>query len=393
MSDEKALLAAISAHPHDDTPRLVYADWLDENDRPARAEFIRVQCELARLDEWDEDRRPALLTREGKLWKRHEKDWRKSLPADMRKDPFRRGFVAPMQRGNNVRKFIDKPASAFDWAPAWDYVLEGAADGLPELARCAHLRRLAGLKLWVSATEDGAAAMLGSPHLGTIRSLELGYGNHWVLALSALAENPATESLTALNIHEGLDDKSAAFIASAPGFAKLRGLHAFHHDVTADGIRVLFASKSLAGLTELTLPGWYKEEGARAIAESRPAFQLRKLVMYGAWMTDAGVALVANWPGLASVRSLEIGGYCEVLGPRALAGSPYAVNLRELDLSNSHLSRAGALALARSKTLNLKRLIVRMTPAAEDEAAAAALVKRFGKDAVKLRYPGQRKRN
>jgi uncharacterized protein (TIGR02996 family) len=43
------LLAAICAHPDEDTPRLVYADWLDEYgdavDR-ARAEFIRVGCGL-----------------------------------------------------------------------------------------------------------------------------------------------------------------------------------------------------------------------------------------------------------------------------------------------------------------------------------------------------------
>lgn len=42
MSDEDALLAAIVANPDDDTPRLVYADWLDENGRPERAEFIRL---------------------------------------------------------------------------------------------------------------------------------------------------------------------------------------------------------------------------------------------------------------------------------------------------------------------------------------------------------------
>jgi len=62
MSDEQALLAAIWAHPHEDTPRLMYADWLQENGHTDRAEFIRVQCELARLDEWDE-RRPALEKR------------------------------------------------------------------------------------------------------------------------------------------------------------------------------------------------------------------------------------------------------------------------------------------------------------------------------------------
>jgi uncharacterized protein (TIGR02996 family) len=49
-----ALLRAVCHSPADDAPRLVYADWLDEHGRPERAEFIRVQCELARL--------PACLT-------------------------------------------------------------------------------------------------------------------------------------------------------------------------------------------------------------------------------------------------------------------------------------------------------------------------------------------
>src|SRR5262249_4928243 len=49
MSEENALLAAIDANPLDDAPRLVYADWLDEQGgkpQAARAEFIRAQCEL-----------------------------------------------------------------------------------------------------------------------------------------------------------------------------------------------------------------------------------------------------------------------------------------------------------------------------------------------------------
>jgi uncharacterized protein (TIGR02996 family) len=33
------LLAAILATPEDDGVRLVYADWLEENDQPERAEF------------------------------------------------------------------------------------------------------------------------------------------------------------------------------------------------------------------------------------------------------------------------------------------------------------------------------------------------------------------
>ena len=36
LTDEDALLAAITAAPKDDLPRLVYADWLDEHGRRAR---------------------------------------------------------------------------------------------------------------------------------------------------------------------------------------------------------------------------------------------------------------------------------------------------------------------------------------------------------------------
>jgi uncharacterized protein (TIGR02996 family) len=42
-------LCAVRALPDDDGPRLVAADWWDEQGAAARAEFVRVQCELARL--------------------------------------------------------------------------------------------------------------------------------------------------------------------------------------------------------------------------------------------------------------------------------------------------------------------------------------------------------
>lgn len=53
MSDRQAFLNAIIAEPDKDLPRLIYADALDLGDArfpadPERAEFIRVQCELAK---------------------------------------------------------------------------------------------------------------------------------------------------------------------------------------------------------------------------------------------------------------------------------------------------------------------------------------------------------
>jgi uncharacterized protein (TIGR02996 family) len=56
-----AFLRDIKDHPDDDTPRLVLADWLEEHGDP-RGEFVRVQCQLARLRE-DDLRCPALLAR------------------------------------------------------------------------------------------------------------------------------------------------------------------------------------------------------------------------------------------------------------------------------------------------------------------------------------------
>lgn len=48
MTDGDLLLQAIIADPADDTARLVYADWLQEQGDEARAEFVRVQVEEAR---------------------------------------------------------------------------------------------------------------------------------------------------------------------------------------------------------------------------------------------------------------------------------------------------------------------------------------------------------
>lgn len=66
MSDERALRAAILAHPDEDTPRLMFADWLDENDRPDQAEFIRLQIERSHTDR-DDPRWRDLIGREAEL--------------------------------------------------------------------------------------------------------------------------------------------------------------------------------------------------------------------------------------------------------------------------------------------------------------------------------------
>src|SRR5919201_1793466 len=117
MSAEEGLLLDVVEHPEDDTPRLVYADWLDEHGgakRAARAELIRVQCELARLPEED-DRVPALRRREEELLARPGDAWVKALDVPAADYEFRRGFVEQVALG--VRQFLTQAEALFRATP------------------------------------------------------------------------------------------------------------------------------------------------------------------------------------------------------------------------------------------------------------------------------------
>src|SRR5262245_34901242 len=96
MAEREALLRAIRESPDEDAPRLVYADWLDEHGEAARAELIRVQCELARLAEGDP---PAegLRNREQSLLRKHERVWRNTLPDWTAQARFERGFLGRVE--------------------------------------------------------------------------------------------------------------------------------------------------------------------------------------------------------------------------------------------------------------------------------------------------------
>lgn len=43
MTDDEAFVRAVVDAPGDDTPRLVYADWLDDHDQPERAAYLRAE--------------------------------------------------------------------------------------------------------------------------------------------------------------------------------------------------------------------------------------------------------------------------------------------------------------------------------------------------------------
>src|SRR4051812_32708846 len=91
MNQADAFLQAILDDPDDDVPRLVYADWLDDQGEHDRAEFIRTQLELARLPE-DGDRTAELRAREETLLEFNRANWAAPLEPYAYVKAFRRGF-------------------------------------------------------------------------------------------------------------------------------------------------------------------------------------------------------------------------------------------------------------------------------------------------------------
>ena len=86
------LLQAVIENPDDDAPRLVFADWLENHGERERAEFIRVQIELAKLPNED-NRRPELEQREREFLARNESEWIKPLRHCVLSWTFHRGFI------------------------------------------------------------------------------------------------------------------------------------------------------------------------------------------------------------------------------------------------------------------------------------------------------------
>ena len=146
-SDHDSFLRAIISSPHDDLPRLVYADWLDERG-DARGRFIRAECEWDSLSTTtgsrEQNRRNKTklhqLQQECQLLiARHGKHWARPLLPFTSSHVFRRGFVNYVQM--TAAQCRDHVARVMDLTPLLELdVIQGNAE--QGLAAVAVLERL-----------------------------------------------------------------------------------------------------------------------------------------------------------------------------------------------------------------------------------------------------------
>jgi len=386
------LLAAVCANPDDDAPRLAYADYLEGHGEPERAEFIRIQVELAQLTPWD---RKTKLNRfrERLLLLRHGEEWRAELPelGGVEWGKFERGFVTEV-----VLESLKVLTERFDVicaAAPITGIQVNSLDGITAKPPEPH-RWLRSLRLGVACAGPGVVAQIINSHwVGTLTRLEV---SSIVLAtdLAIIAGSNRLTQLQELLLPVGsTSDAGLASLAKSEHLANLRvlklppanlGTIATDPPVTIAGIRSLAATQTLTNITTLDLGNQrFTDDGVRAILTS-PAFAKLETVSFaGSALTarafelttgqaklrdvnlsqcvigDAGAAALAKSPHFAKVERLDLRA-CEVSvkGIAALAAAPLAKHLHELNLADNPVRATGIAEPSKGRwpelhTLNL----------------------------------------
>lgn len=273
MHDHAAFLASITASPDDDLPRLVYADWLDECGEPgapARAEFIRIQCELERCTP-DDDRRMALQKRERQLLKKHSGQWLTELnaaqvmadqdPIDKKRSvwQFRRGFLHSITVV--AQKFPQVAETLFRVAPTVRAVNLCQGSGqVASLLRAPQLARVKELSLSRMCTcgrcpiQNELRTLFASPLLANLTHLRLVENSIDPETTTALVASPHLSNLQVLDLRQNAVALAGVrILTTARAFTELRELNLSENGISASGGQVLARASWLKGLRVLNL--------------------------------------------------------------------------------------------------------------------------------------------
>jgi uncharacterized protein (TIGR02996 family) len=403
MTEVAALLRAITAHADDDTPRLVYADWLDENrpdKRPspaegpsARAEFIRVQCRLA-AGAFDAEDYPELLERESDLavWlNTHDPDSYLALDDLHCNNQFEGGDWGAYRRGfpevfeideysESAEETIESLTAALDAGfakcPARTLrLIDATEEEVARLARHRAFARVRGLHLdyLVEGDEDNAVrAVALSPRSSALRRLYFDFPVG-PAGCKALALSPYLGRIESLVLdYPPVSPATIRALGRAKWFRNLRRLQLWLG--RGDALHALADLPPMPRLVSLTLRGPLEASLAsvRRFAESDSFPRLAHLDLTDCILTVDQVALFARgrWP----LRHLQLDrNEVRRVGCEALARAPFASTLRVLDLRGAEVSSGGVQALAGSEALaGLRHLDLAENPIGPGGLAALA---------------------
>jgi len=350
-SDPDPLLAAVLAAPDDDAPRLIYADWLDEQGESDRAEFIRLQIREANMADEDPEK-PGVHARAEYLGRTHHVEWASRLPQfeGVHWEVFDRGFFVAA-RFDHPDRFFAHVGDVFAAAPIQELRLHqfNNTHG-PRLANTRQLRavRVIDLNDGNKIANLGIEALMESRHLGRLAVLALRGNGLGSAGVRAIAMSSYARSLKRLRLDRNdLFDDGARYIAESHALTKLQQLDLERTRTGDDAVKALARTKLVRGLRVLNLSNnQVTDAGLTALAGSDAVAEIRVLFLSGNAITDAGVAALAASPRLARVKFLYLRqNQIRDEGAAALARSPYLDNVRELHLGDNRISDQAGEAL------------------------------------------------
>lgn len=145
MTEREALLKAVCDNPDDDTPRLVFADWLQENGEETYADFVRLQVRHGEMLRHAAPDTEEFARRARELWLRHGRKWRSGLPQVIGvewHDAFFRGFPERARVSSDAALLAN--ARAFALVPVRHLEINAfaAIDGFDQLPCVQRLKTL-----------------------------------------------------------------------------------------------------------------------------------------------------------------------------------------------------------------------------------------------------------
>jgi uncharacterized protein (TIGR02996 family) len=347
-------LQTIIASPDDDAPRLVFADWLEEAGDAERAEFIRLQCELARMAD-DDPRWKRLWTREQELLRQHQVEWQRGLPQleGVTWRGFQRGFMAAVHV-ETAEAFAEQAEAIFAAAPIGEVRFQRIFnEGAKRIALTPQLARIHVLDLEDGNLigNSGAQALANSPYIAGLTSLKLRGNAVGPAGARALASATHLGPLRELNLeHNAIYDEGVQAIVESPRMRRLERLSLGWTQCGETAAQSMARSSYLAHLYWLYLSGnQIGDDGVEALAESKHLRGLQELFLEGSRIGDGGAEALARSPALAErivwlyLKGNRIGDE----GARALAESEYLEQVKELVLLENPIGEEGTERLRR----------------------------------------------
>jgi uncharacterized protein (TIGR02996 family) len=344
MNTQEALLQAIWNDPDDDTPRLVYADFLEETGKDAdvaRAKLIRLGIETAKLDPIGKYLSP-LVAEEKRLWKKYRNRWMAGLPRWACHSPAERGFLR--DASCTLHQFFKDAEAIFDREPLIELNPTGSSrEQAKQLADSSILERLRFLTFSGHLDDRLQAILLGSPYLKNLWELKI-----W--------RNARTEDWIPL-------------IAREPKFSMLRRLHFYLQSIGIAGVTALSQSTTLRELKSFELFGDASDETARLLATSPIMNKVKSFRFTGegpfSALTSKGFRVLTGSSWMDHLQSLDLtANRITDDGLKNLPPSLTWQQLEDLDLSNNQISDNGLQFLSKKSLPKIKILKLQDNPIA-----------------------------